>query len=422
MGEISRPHEMWSDPGEDTLKVSLRERGIEDPDDFLQSALSLAHGVSHEMMGGKQEDAFVDAADLSKKDRDLQRAVQQAIGSIDPKKLSGNNPLDKAASLVNLLKTQFNNEEQMAKMAEDPSSFLQTMKELGEMQESMEHMEALDEFRKVTKDEQSESSPEPNGYPEDRMADMDPEDRELLMAISRISKLRSFTVGAITEKIPREGGSIIKPDYMRALEDVSKVDFIRYTDWDFTQNMLDHNYVVDDRQYDIITRKQVVCIAEDKSGSMNTMQKRALVKAVYYTVFQSVLKGDTIAYVCEFTHERTKYRKVESIEDVKTFMNGWKGGSGGWTDVEMLIRETQTAIQAGELDGHEIPADAQPQLVVVNDGQDTIDPVKTVAPVHAIVLFEDNEELKEVCEKSGGTYHSLTHPSYRRSHHHKWTI
>jgi len=88
--------------------------------------------------------------------------------------------------------------------------------------------------------------------------------------------------------------------------------------------------------------------------------------------------------------------------------------SKGGTDVNGCLKKTIEMIKSRTLKNisggqdHKL-SDDHFEILIINDGQDSVDPTfHPTIKTHAVCLMESNDNLKNVCHRSSGTYHYLT--------------
>jgi uncharacterized protein with von Willebrand factor type A (vWA) domain len=176
---------------------------------------------------------------------------------------------------------------------------------------------------------------------------------------------------------------------------------------DFRQRLGDHSFQVSETFRLEEGEKKVYGLLIDRSGSMNTYKKMGIVRAMLITLFEEVRKGEAIVYVSTFEESIDGWQKIETAEEANLTYKNWKEPRGGETQVGECIVSAQADLALSKLGPFEIPLGSEPELIIVNDGQDRITPVKTTAPVHAISIERSNSALEELCKSSGGKYYNV---------------
>jgi hypothetical protein len=110
---------------------------------------------------------------------------------------------------------------------------------------------------------------------------------------------------------------------------------------------------------------------------------------------------------------KNKVFKFVHIYDEKTAIAFWKTfndhPSGGDTEVGVIIEMIRKEIE----DNHRLfnldvdLSKEKPEILVINDGQDSVKTSKFNWKTNALCLYQDNPELKKLCERTGGLYKSI---------------
>lgn len=156
-------------------------------------------------------------------------------------------------------------------------------------------------------------------------------------------------------------------------------------------------------------RKQTLILLIDDSGSMSDYLKVCWVKTLLYNRLEAVIKNKAELYIITFEAEAD----INSIKIIKTakdaeklIQSGWMPRfNGGGTDIAYSIQQVSQCIKNKRFGAHVIDTIENPQMVVINDGQDAIrDMTKPNYIVHSFILGQDNKDLEKFVKKSGGTY------------------
>ncbi len=152
-----------------------------------------------------------------------------------------------------------------------------------------------------------------------------------------------------------------------------------------------------------IERKQLLYIIIDCSGSMGSGQRIFKAGGVLMNRLKAVIEGEAELYVRLFdTSLKQEYHAgtpAEAKELIKHFTE--KNYSGGSTDISGCARSAQKRIEEIVSAG----ATYRPELVVITDGDDTINlATKEFAgtKMHAFVVETSNDALCKVAQATGG--------------------
>lgn len=331
--------------------------------------------------------------DISKAD-----ALQDIIEGIDFSTLTGSHPLDKAASFVKVLKAMGGLDEMSKQRGSNPKGFRRAIEDMANMLEK--GMPGGQFAKEGDYADQDDSLPF-----EDQLEAMTEKQRMTLLAMARLEKLPSLAgFGAKTKLIEDPLGEIVVQTEIETISEAFDVDSEDLADemfWEKAVALEFHKEV----RYKKQTFKQAIALALDWSGSMNTDFKKGYMRAVLNLMGERLVKGDIILYIVKFTHVMLNngYVKITTAEELREYIDKMKAPGGGYTEVGKVIVETQQMIRSGKLSDHDLEG-VEPQLVIINDGQDVIHPVDTIAPIHAISLEQLNEQLKSLCYESDGTF------------------
>ena len=156
-------------------------------------------------------------------------------------------------------------------------------------------------------------------------------------------------------------------------------------------------------------KKQTLILMIDDSGSMNSVSKKVWVKALIWNRVLAVLNKKAELYILTFERNADIYgtHYLSTPEQAEKFMKSdwFPRFSGGGTDIQNAMEEVMKCLDEKRLGCCHITDLENPQLVIINDGQDHIDP--TFVPkivTHSFILGQDNNNLKTVVTNSGGTY------------------
>lgn len=187
---------------------------------------------------------------------------------------------------------------------------------------------------------------------------------------------------------------------------VSKVDLLKP---DFKLKFAKKDLVVNNHEQG---GKQSLFLMIDNSGSMADSGKVAWVKAIVMNRMEAVIKGKAELYIGWFVESVSQTvfaiknpKQAREFLD-KNFYGEFKYGS---TNIENCLVSTMAQIKTGRIQGIRLPADIRNvEIVVINDGQDTINP-DLVLPykAHAILLGAKNKDLEQVILRSKGIYHPI---------------
>ena len=141
--------------------------------------------------------------------------------------------------------------------------------------------------------------------------------------------------------------------------------------------------------------KQAMCLMIDNSGSMWEVSKLDWVQAIIHNRCVEAKKKNLDLYLSWFLTYASTPVKVNNLKEGEKFFKKL-GFNGGDTEVMKCSEQLMEYFKKKNI---------QVQVVVINDGQDYVDiNWKPSEEFHAIMLSQENYNLKEVVSKSGGLY------------------
>ena len=157
---------------------------------------------------------------------------------------------------------------------------------------------------------------------------------------------------------------------------------------------------------------QKIIIILDYSGSMDYDQKQIWVNAILIDRFKYVMKGEAevfFSYFVESTDD-LEFQHIKDREDVIKFWQTFSNDpNGGMTEVGDMIEYISNEIESGKLCNLQVDLSKErPEILVMNDGQDSIGTDKFPYKVNAVSLMSFSEELKDLCNNTGGKQIEIT--------------
>lgn len=163
--------------------------------------------------------------------------------------------------------------------------------------------------------------------------------------------------------------------------------------------------------------KQKIIFIVDFSGSMSDENKQKWVLAILADRLSYVMKEECEMYFSffltqsELKNNYFKWHHLKNKKDALDFYKNFKTNpNGGDTEVGHIVE----MIRAEIMDNHKLfnlnidLSEEQPEILVINDGQDSVKTDKLTWKTNAITLFGENKELEKLCNKTGGKYVSIT--------------
>lgn len=197
----------------------------------------------------------------------------------------------------------------------------------------------------------------------------------------------------------------------RAIKTLGEVGRLVTNEWTLPKTMRNYRLasnqaVVRERGHNI-EKKQLLFQITDCSGSMDQGNRVALAMGVLLNRIQAVIKGDCEMFHAFFDTGLKKLCRIEK-DGAKTFLQEQARRSnfnGGGTSIQGCI------LQAAEYMEKELASDPtleRPEIVVVTDGLDSVNPEKVPRgfKVHAFICEDEGENmgLRKLVERTGGIY------------------
>lgn len=157
---------------------------------------------------------------------------------------------------------------------------------------------------------------------------------------------------------------------------------------------------------------QKIIIILDYSGSMDYNEKQIWVNAILIDRFKYVMKGEAEVFFSYFVHDTDdlQFQHIQNREDVINFWQTFSNSpNGGGTAVGDMVEYISDQIQLGRLHNLDIDlSEERPEILVINDGQDSIGTNEFPYKVNAVSLLEFSNELKDLCLATGGKQIEIT--------------
>lgn len=155
--------------------------------------------------------------------------------------------------------------------------------------------------------------------------------------------------------------------------------------------------------------KQKIIILLDYSSSMNMPEKQEWVVAILTDRLRHAMKEEAEIFFSYFIHD-TKAMRFTHIKDRESALNFWTtfstSPSGGDTKLGDMVNCIKDSIDLKRLCNLDIDlSEDKPEILAINDGQDTVKTNKFTYKTNAVTLIDgNNKELKELCIKNDGKY------------------
>ena len=158
---------------------------------------------------------------------------------------------------------------------------------------------------------------------------------------------------------------------------------------------------------------QKIIIILDFSGSMHEEQKQIWVNAILIDRFKYVMRGEAEVFFSYFVHdpEQLHFQHITNKEEVIRFWQTFSNEpNGGGTEVADMVEYIAGEIATHKLCNLQVDlSQEKPEILIINDGQDSIDTEAFPYKVNAVSLLEFNDELRDLCLATGGKQIKVTY-------------
>jgi uncharacterized protein with von Willebrand factor type A (vWA) domain len=157
---------------------------------------------------------------------------------------------------------------------------------------------------------------------------------------------------------------------------------------------------------------QKIIILLDYSGSMWEEQKQIWVNAILIDRFKYVMRGEAEVFFSYFVHdpEQLEFKHIKDREDVIAFWQTFSNEpNGGGTEIGDMVNYVANEINDRKLHNLDIDlSEEKPEILIINDGQDSINTEKFPYKVNAISLMQFSDELRDLCLETDGKQIKVT--------------
>lgn len=392
--KFSTPNKSYASP---TVKEYMDENEISGTDKLdaenIADGLGVLDALSHHVLG---EDPQEMQASSPNKTHRLDR-FKEALKALNLDQLSGNTLTEKSLSGAKLIKAAIENSNNMPGYEGVQKRMKQAIKDAQEAAQALkyggEKGGIMNEFI------------EGNGLPEDKILQIPSHLHKAISLMGRIKEMSTISFARSIEIQSDPNGDQHEYSY-------TGLDYPQTMDWSQLRpdRILDYVY----NQIPILERiterqqKRIIFAIRDFSGSMATDEKNGYVVGLHILLFDLVKSGDAIIITAPFIETLGKIEVIDTTEKAVNWLKNYKEGTGGWTEVGKCIEQAHKMIESGKIKDLVITDDNRPEVLVINDGNDDVDPHKIPRyPTHAIALGVNNSDLKTICEASRGTFNYI---------------
>lgn len=232
---------------------------------------------------------------------------------------------------------------------------------------------------------------------------------EILNMISMIENLGSqFKIEKEIDEKLAHNSRLTSKKIMRDYSQLHQVDMYQRLLPTFKTKMLMKDLVVT-VPIDRIEHKQKIIIMIDFSGSMHTTDKQKWVLAIMIDRLKYVIKEEAEVFFSFFVND-PRALFFHHLYDRASVMKFWTSFStkpnGGDTNIGAMIDRVKTDTENNRLANLSVDFSVdKPEILIVNDGQDSVKTSKFTYKTNAITLVDaENEELKKLCIQNNGKY------------------
>jgi hypothetical protein len=379
----TKNHPLYIPPSREDVQTRFREIGFTKPysHDLVKD---IANAYSYIMQGNNVTDCFVDSGNK------YTQAVHNLLENTDFSKLSGRSPLEKAASLIcNLTKIRNTGRSRGGEGETLPIFEKNSSEEIQEKLEKIqEDVEAVREAGEIAAHSMGVNCVE----------SMDRYDlkrnKGFLDNLALLNSKKFLQASKVTKKV-----------FNRRMSEYSQVSNLS----NFSSvGMPTYKYKLASKQLNVRVRKQAnvqsLFLLIDDSGSMDCDDKNNMLQALLVNRLQAVADGKAVLYIATFVGDMSdKIITVDSKAKAIKYANWFPNLNGGNTNVRQAVKSACKIIQSGKINGQPIKGE-NPEIVVINDGDDYVDDFTPSIKTHGIILGQDNDGMKQMINKSGGEY------------------
>lgn len=389
-----REHELYYTPYSYYVEYMLSKRKLQSGETNVKQAQELARFFYHKMLMEKNiaEPEYVDASLIT--DERLKGWVEQKEGFYQmlwEKYIPGLSALDKALNLLALLKKNKKSQNIEQVSEDDLSQVIQNtpgeeMFESHTLNMLIEQTRGIEEF--------------------DKKIDM-------LQKISAIEAFgKSFEIKKMVHDKKVHNSQAHKSKRMTEYSDLSHVDLYQRMLPNFSAKLATKDLTVN-TPIEALESKQKIIILVDFSGSMREDKKQEWVLSILADRLSYCMKEECEIFFSffltlndlkngnfQFTHI---YNEETAVQFFKTFNILPSGGDTQVGDIVNAIRDEI-------MDNHRLfnldvdLSKEQPEILIINDGNDSVKTEKVNWKTNAITLYADNKQLEKLCKKTDGKY------------------
>jgi hypothetical protein len=158
---------------------------------------------------------------------------------------------------------------------------------------------------------------------------------------------------------------------------------------------------------------QKIIILLDYSGSMHEDEKQIWVNAILIDRFRYVMKGEAEVYFSYFVEncDELNFQHIKDRDDVIKFWQTFSNHpNGGGTAIGDIVEYVADQVHSGKLHNLDVNlSEEKPEILIINDGQDSVGSDAFPYKVNAISLMSFSDELKNLCIATEGKQIEITY-------------
>lgn len=338
------------------------------------------------MIGEKNylEKKYTDLSKLSNEEQAVVKQKQSFYDEIYNKFIPGWTPLEQAVAIYNSLSSIKNRKGQQKEESEE---------------QELDH-QALNFNRRAYTDVDINDQLELNQHSKKRKM-------SILNLVSLVGSFgNEFKVEKeINEKIVSNSDTYAKK-MLRDYSQIANIDLYQRLLPHFDSKLLTKDLIVN-VPVDKKEQKQKIIILLDFSGSMLSCFKQDWVNAILIDRFRYVMKGEAEVFFSYFVDDSDNL-DFYHIKDRKDVIDFWSKFSnhpnGGETHIGNIVNYVSNEIlNLKRLHNLQIDlSEEKPEILIINDGNDTVKTKNFPYKVNSICLSMKNEELKNLCIETKG--------------------
>jgi len=406
----TKPHKSYAELDRRDIQSRFREIGFEGAYSY-DLVRDIAHAYSFYERNESVSDSFLDIkSQLNSNDFDSMKEyneavqyhenVQQFLSSLTYEKFTGDTPLQKAASVVAALSSQEGGSGEEGEGA--PLPIFMPNEENGDetIEEKVTKLhEDVDQVVDINESSLRFTFNPEGKSPEASLSTLTKKQKGLLSKMAVLG-----TKGKIKAK---RQSKEMKFSRMNQYSQVSRLANV--------SSMMMPTFKLKFMKKELTVKKpkqaskQLLVFIIDSSTSMNTREKHQWVTALLYNRLDAVAKGEAELFIGYFLYDVDvdSFSYLRNKADVKRFLQDFSISCpyNEGTDVGKSVKTTIECIKKGYFGDLKINTNTNPEIVVMNDGQDCVDPTYTPEiTTHGFILGTDNEDMEAMCNNSGGIY------------------